>query len=283
MVNLETYFARIGYPGPREPTLEVLQAICAGHARSIAFENIDPLLGRTPDLALPALQEKLLHQGRGGYCFEHNAMLANVLSTLGMTVTSLAARVVWMAPADAPPSPRTHMMLKVEVADVEGASFIADAGFGGQLLDAPLLLAPGLEQRTPMSLMRITCEDETYTAEVQLPQGWAPMYRFRLDAHRPVDYEPLNWFTAAHPSSLFRHNLLIQNLGPLGRANLLNDRLTIIPPEGAPEVRRIEDARDFKDVLERIFTIRLPVPAEEIFARVPKGLEGVFMPERGLR
>jgi len=278
MVNLEAYFARIGYPGPHEPTLDALKAVCAGHASAIAFENIDPLLGRTPDLALPALHEKLVEQGRGGYCFEHNTLLAEVLARLGMTVTKLSGRVVWMMPAAAPATPRTHMLLKVEVPDAKGSSFIVDAGFGGQLFDAPLLLAPGQEQRTPNSVMRITCENDTHTAEVLLPQGWVPMYRFTLEAHLPVDYEPLNWFTAAHPSSLFRHNLLIQILGPDGRTNLLNDKLMRIPAGGLPELRRIEDVRDFETVLGQVFKIRLPVPAGALFERVPKGLDNVFIP-----
>ncbi len=29
--DIDAYFARIGYAGPREPTLAVLQAIVAGH------------------------------------------------------------------------------------------------------------------------------------------------------------------------------------------------------------------------------------------------------------
>lgn len=278
MVSLGAYFAHIGYLGPREPTLEALKSICSGHASSIAFENIDPLLGRTPDLALPVLHDKLINQGRGGYCFEQNTLLAEVLAKLGMTVTKLSGRVVWMLPAEAPVTPRTHMLLKVEVADKKGSSFLVDAGFGGQLLDAPLLLAAGQEQRTPKSVMRISCENETYTAEVQLPQGWVPMYRFTLEAHLPVDYEPLNWFTAAHPSSLFRHNLLIQILGPEGRTNLLNDKLIRIPAAGQPEQRRIEDVRDFETVLGQVFKIRLPVPAATLFERVPKGLDNVFIP-----
>ena len=45
-VDLDAYFARIGYDGPREPTLAVLRAIHQKHPDAIAFENVDVLLGK---------------------------------------------------------------------------------------------------------------------------------------------------------------------------------------------------------------------------------------------
>src|SRR5438034_6703222 len=43
---LAAYFARIGYAGPREPSLATLRGIVAAHATSIPFENLEVLLGR---------------------------------------------------------------------------------------------------------------------------------------------------------------------------------------------------------------------------------------------
>ena len=87
MVNHESdidgYCARIGYSGPREPTLAVLRAIVAGHTAAIPFENLDVLAKRPIRLALPALREKLVHHLRGGYCYEHNLLLLDVLLALG--------------------------------------------------------------------------------------------------------------------------------------------------------------------------------------------------------
>ncbi len=45
-LDLDAYLARIGYGGPREPSLEALQALHLLHPQSISFENLDPLLGR---------------------------------------------------------------------------------------------------------------------------------------------------------------------------------------------------------------------------------------------
>lgn len=66
--DIDGYCARIGYVGPREPTLVVLRASVAGHTAAIPFENLDVLAKRPVRLDQPALREKLVYQQRGGYC-----------------------------------------------------------------------------------------------------------------------------------------------------------------------------------------------------------------------
>ncbi len=278
MLDLDAYLRRIAYAAERAPTLAVLNAICAAHPAALAFENIDPLLGRAPNLAPAALQAKLVAQRRGGYCYEQNALLRLALRALGMQVSALAARVVWMAPADAPRRARSHMLLKVALPAAPEESFLVDAGFGGHLLGAPLRFVPGLVQRTPGGTERITQDGDTFTLEAELPEGWTPAYRFTLEAHAPVDYEPLNWFTATHPASIFRHNLRLERLTPTLRASLLNDRLTLRPAGGDVQVRRLASARELAQVLDEVFDLEPPVSAEALFERVPKGLDGVYLP-----
>lgn len=279
MTDPDAYFRRIAYAGPRSATLVALRAVCAAHPAAIPFENLGPLLGDAPRLDTEALFAKLVDQRRGGYCYEHNALLRLGLLELGMQVRSLAARVVWMRPADAPPSAPSHMLLKVSgLADAPGASFLADVGFGGHLLAAPLQFVAGLVQHTPGGTERLVQDGDTWTLEAEIAGQWHPIYRFTLAALAPVDYEPLNWFTATHPRSFFRHNLLAERLTPEGRANLLNDRLTWRPAGGEPVSRRIADAADLGRTLDQHFGIDLPVAAAELFERLPKGLDGPWMP-----
>ena len=98
--DLDAYFARIGYRGPREATLDVLKQLHALHPRAIAFENLDSFLGRPVRLDLASLEQKLVHARRGGYCFEQNTLFWKVLTALGFSVTGLAARVLWNQPED---------------------------------------------------------------------------------------------------------------------------------------------------------------------------------------
>jgi len=45
-LDLTGYFARIGYDGAADPTLDVLQELVTAHTQAIPFENLDVLLGR---------------------------------------------------------------------------------------------------------------------------------------------------------------------------------------------------------------------------------------------
>ena len=59
MTDLDAYLRRIGYTGPRAPTVAVLHAVHRHHALAIPFENLGALRGAKVDYTLPALLAKL--------------------------------------------------------------------------------------------------------------------------------------------------------------------------------------------------------------------------------
>src|SRR6185369_9612361 len=134
MFDVDAYLARIGYSGPRVPTLPVLHALTAAHTQTIPFENLDVLLGRPIDLQPDAIFDKLVRRRRGGYCFEQNGLFLHALEALGFRVRPLSARVRLDRPRDYTP-PRTHMFLRVEIA---GESWLTDVGVGGLSLTSAL-------------------------------------------------------------------------------------------------------------------------------------------------
>ncbi len=263
---LPAYFARIGIAAPREPGLAALRAIVAAHAAAIPFENIDVLLGRGARLDLGALVDKLVARRRGGYCFEHNTLLREVLARLGFAVAGLAARVVWQRPPDSP-LPRTHMLLRVTLA--EGV-FLADVGFGGLTMTAPLRMATDLEQQTPHEPHRLVARGgDEWELQARLDGDWAPLYRFTQQVQLPVDYEVANWFTATYPASLFTDNLMCARPDADCRYALFNDRLTIRRRGRPAERRALVDAGDLAAILERDFHVTIARDdAERVWARI---------------
>lgn len=249
MIDLDAYFARIGYQGPREPTLEVLRALHALHPAAIPFEAIDCLLDRGIDIAPEAVDAKLIHGRRGGYCFEHNGLFRRVLEALGFEVEGLAARVRWNMPPEVPAQPRTHMVLRVMA---EGEPWIVDVGFGGCVLTAPLRLRPGLEQATDHDRYRLTPVGEDLRLEVLREPGWVPAYDISLSPCVPRDYEMANWFTSTHPTSHFRKNLLAARTTPEARYGLLFNQLTVRPLGGRPEKTTL-DAAGIEAALRDVF------------------------------
>ena len=67
-LDLDAYFARIRYSGPRTPTYDTLAAVLRDHIANIPFESFDVLLGRRIRLDPESLQAKIVTARRGGYC-----------------------------------------------------------------------------------------------------------------------------------------------------------------------------------------------------------------------
>lgn len=74
--------------------------------------------GRAPgvSLALPALYEKLVARGRGGFCFELNGLVGWLCARLGFTVDRVAGMVLPSTAGDTP-SPANHHALVVHLAE----------------------------------------------------------------------------------------------------------------------------------------------------------------------
>jgi N-hydroxyarylamine O-acetyltransferase len=263
-IDLDAYCARIGYDGPREPSLAVLRELNARHPAQIPFETLDPLLGRPVALDLASVQAKLVQGGRGGYCQEHNLLFHDVLAAMGFAVTPLGARVVWMTPGR--DAPLTHRLTLVAL---DEGGFIADVGFGGQGPTAPLRLEPDLKQSTPHGFYRLRRDGDVYEAQFRLAGQWAPMYRFALTRQSRADFEVANWFTSTHPEALFVRNLLVARVVGQTRVNLRNADLSIRQADGKAEHRKLMGAQELATVLQEIMGLRLPVPAETIWRKLP--------------
>ena len=203
--ELDAYFHRIGYEGPREPTLATLSGIEAAHTRTIPFENLDVLLGRPIRLDMPSVLRKLVHERRGGYCFEQNGLLLAVLETLGFQVAPLSARVRVQRPRDFTPA-RTHLFVRVEL---DGEPWLADVGVGGLSLTAPIRLNTSDEQPTPHEPRRLVREGGVLYHQARLGQEWHDVLEFTLEQMPPIDREVANWFTSTHPQSHFRDRLMV--------------------------------------------------------------------------
>lgn len=267
-VNLDNYFTRIGYQGPRAATLEVLQELHKLHPRSIPFENLNPLTHRAVKLDLESVEQKLITQKRGGYCFEQNALFANVLMQLGFSVTPLLARVLWGRESDAIP-PRTHMVLRV---DIGNEAWIADVGFGSVTLTAPLRLIAGSAQPTQLGTFRLADASRgALFLEVQSrDESWARVYRFDLQPVEWIDYETSNWYTSSAPESVFLNNLIVCLVLPESRLTLLNDQLNERAADGQViSERQLKSADELAACLRGQFGLNTgDIDIAEIFGRV---------------
>jgi N-hydroxyarylamine O-acetyltransferase len=253
--DLDAYLRRIGHTGPRAPTLETLRAVHLRHAEVIPFENLDPFLRRPVRLDAESLQRKMVHGGRGGYCYEQNLLLMHALTALGFHAKPLAARVLWNAAVTGAARPRTHMLLLL---DVEGTPHIADAGFGVMTLTGPLRLEPDTEQATPHEPYRLKRGGEEYRLEARIRGEWKTLYRFDLQEQQLPDFEIYNWFLSNHPESRFVTGLMAARAAADCRYTLLNNEFTAHRLKGPSERRVLTSVAELCEALTGPLRVKLP-------------------------
>jgi N-hydroxyarylamine O-acetyltransferase len=219
------------------------------------------LLKRRIHLGAAALEQKLIAEKRGGYCFEQNGLFEAALKTLGYDVTGLAARVyIRQTPGRIQ---RSHMLLLVKLPE---GPYIADVGFGAWALSAPLKLHEAREQETPHGPYRIVQGDGDFLEQTIVDGEWTTLYRFTLEEQLPQDYEVCNWYCSTHPDSRFLTDLMVARVPAGKRLGLLNNRFSIHYPDGKSERRELASPQEIAAVLQDEFAISLPEPRAELFA-----------------
>ena len=119
-LDVDAYLRRVGVD-VQELSVVALGELHEAHVRTFTFDNIDVLLEQHGGVGLPAIAEKFLGRGRGGYCFEHSSLFAAVLERLGYDVRRQLGRV------DNPDAvaARTHMTVGVRLASGGGCAIRA--------------------------------------------------------------------------------------------------------------------------------------------------------------
>ena len=255
-LDLTGYFARVGYEGPAEPTLDVLQGLVTAHTRSIPFENLDPLMGRpVDDLSLQALTGKLVHRRRGGYCYEQNGLMGYVLAEIGFRVRRLAGRVVWMQPADAPTGAQTHTVLAVTFPGSAG-TYLVDVGFGGQTPTSPLRMETGTVQQTTHEPYRLEDRGEGLVMQALIRGEWVPLYEFGTRTQPEIDLLVGSWYVSTNPASHFVTNLMVARVDGDARLNLADGNLAIHRADATEKIC-LDDAAAVIDSLADRFGINV--------------------------
>jgi len=250
-IDLSAYLERIDYSGSLEPSHSTLESLHFAHATHIPFENLDVLLKRPIRLDIESLQDKMVRNRRGGYCFEHNLLFSAVLKELGFSVTQLAARVRYRSNRI---PPRTHMLLLV---DIDGSQFIADVGFGaeGLLLPIPFINNKPVQQHA--WTYRIIDEDKRWILQSFRDNSWSDLYVFTLEPQYQIDYEVASHYVSTHPDSRFTQTLTVQQTLPDVRRTIRNNEL-IIDDGTTITSHQIQNDDHLLRILDQTFGLQFP-------------------------
>ncbi|MEO6801495.1 MAG: arylamine N-acetyltransferase [Rhodanobacter sp.] len=257
-IDLDAYLRRIGWRGAVAADLATLRGLAVAHVAAIPFANLNPLLGLPVDLELAALEQKLVHDGRGGYCFEQNLVFEAALRALGFDVRGLIARVLWGHPENAQ-TPQSHMLLRVELG---GESWLVDVGFGGHVLTGALRLEPDIEQVTGHEPFRLLRHAAEWRMQSLSHGDWRTLYRFGLQPTPMIDYVVANYYVSTHSASRFVNNLILGRTPRDRRLSLFNREFTVRRTGYEPERRILRDVAELRQVVEHEFLLRIPAGSD---------------------
>lgn len=255
LTHRSLYLQRLGYDAPPPPTLQTLQDLQLRHVCTFAFESLSTLLHLPVPIDLPSVEQKVLLEGRGGYCYELNQMFLTLLQELGFDARGITGQVVMGGPADAHTA-RTHRLSLVTLDDVR---YITDVGFGGMVPSSPLLLDSEAVQATAHEPYRLTFDGQgSYTLWAQVAEEWRGLYVFDLQMQGDIDYTIGNWYVSTHPESPFVGQLKVARLAAGKRHTLNNANYAVHYLDRPSEKHTAQSADELLTLLQETFGIRLP-------------------------
>jgi len=249
--KINAYLQRIGFTSTPRLDFETLYALQRKHLQTIPYENIDILRGIPISLDIDDIFEKIVIRGRGGYCFELNALFAWLLRDLGFEVTDYFARFLLNEP-EIPM--RRHHVLGVSF---HGERYLCDVGVGLVIPRMPIKLAAGTISEQNGECYKLEKEDFLgYVLYELKSEGWRPLYSFTEEAQIKADYMVTSFYCENHPDSIFRAGNMIHIFTENGRKSIADLELRIFSPEGV-EVIDITTKEAYEKLLKLHFGIEL--------------------------
>jgi N-hydroxyarylamine O-acetyltransferase len=242
---LGRYLAGVGVD--REaPTISLLSRLVRRHLERYSFASVGPQLGDPLPLDPESLYDRIVVRRRGGYCFEQNRLMFEVLGGLGFEVSMVLARVL-LSGAEHPPL--THRFTMV---DLDDHRYLVDVGFGASCPPFPVLFDPS----NPRDDQYRIVEGHPGEFHLQLAKDgeYVSMYRFDTVRYDEADAELGHFYSHRHPDAGFVQNLVAARVLDGEIRSLRNVDLRIYRGDDEQHMA-ITDAEHLRQVLSDLFDL----------------------------
>ena len=251
-MNWKNHLQRIQIADRPTPSIQTLQLLQKQHLLNIPFENLDIHFGKKIILDLPKIYDKIIKNGRGGFCYELNSLFHALLSELGFEVKMIAANV-YNAEKKKYGIEFDHMTLIVRL---EGEEYLTDVGFG-EFTFFPLKLELGNIQKDPRGEFFLDkISDQVFRINKIENEITTPQYIFKTDAWELKDYEYACHYHQTSPDSHFTHKKVISRPTENGRITLAENLLKIKSHNETQEIH-LKNENDFIENLMKYFNIKI--------------------------
>jgi N-hydroxyarylamine O-acetyltransferase len=219
---------------------------------SIPFENLD--IGRSIRISLNKmhLYQKIVTNGRGGFCFELNSLFGCLLESLNFSVTFASARV-FNADQNKYGPEFDHLILLVDL----DKRYLVDVGFGDSF-SKPFPLPHGRQTDIHHGTYRLNTlsSPDIYVVQRQAEKGWQPLFRFAETPRKLSDFNAMCTYHQTSPDSHFTRKSICTLATPEGRKTLTDTDLIIT--EGKKKMKfPVSSSKEFHQMLNAHFHIQL--------------------------
>ncbi len=226
--DVDRYLARIGYDGPRHPSVATLTMLQTAHMVRVPFENLHVFQRVGVRVDVGWSYHKIVEQQRGGWCFELNGCFAELLRRLGYAVDLLACRT--FEPSSGGLSADfDHLTLLVHV---DGTPYLVDVGWGDSPL-TPLPAEPGEYASRPRST-RIETEASTVRLVEKVDRedasvAWELQYQASRQPRELAQFDARSRYLQTEPGLSWTEKPLVTRATSVhgGRVTLHRDRLRV--------------------------------------------------------
>jgi N-hydroxyarylamine O-acetyltransferase len=183
-----------------------LRDLVGRHVATFAFSSVGVRLGDSLPLDFESLFDRIVARRRGGYCFEHNGLLFEVLEELGLSPELYLARVIY--------DQDTHPGLTHRIAIVhhEGRRYVFDVGFGPLGPRVPVRMSEH-ETHDGNKVFRVAePRSGEYHMQVLKDGAFFSLYRFELASYGQADCELGHFYSHRHPNAAFVNHLVVSRI-----------------------------------------------------------------------
>lgn len=248
-IDLNAYLLRIGIDSNSQLSLKKLNQIHRQHLLSVPFENLDIHYKRRIKLDQDAIYNKIVHERRGGFCYELNTGLFLLLNSLGFQTSFGSAQIykdgAYSAEFD-------HMILFTLV---NNQIYLCDVGFGDHF-SQPKQMVLNSTQLDFNCYYRFETDPDDYWILKKSTDNSAffSVYKFKPVAREFIEFIPRCDYQQDSENSVFRKQKLITQLTIEGRI-ALTDRVFKENTRGIFTETPINSEDDFFLYLKEKFNI----------------------------
>jgi N-hydroxyarylamine O-acetyltransferase len=194
-MDVGEYSEWIGFGGTPRVDLATLTQLQQLHMTAVPFENLHITQGIHVTTDAESAYDKIVRQGRGGWCFELNGAFGALLEAIGFEVRLLGAAVL----LDGPSKVIEHLALEVVVDE----PYLVDVGFGDSFI-RPLALNRAGPQDGGNATYELIPSPQGTTLTRHVDDLPAPEYRFKRVALTLDDFTAVSDSMQVDPDKSWR-------------------------------------------------------------------------------